>query len=1314
MARLTYVLILLFCVVLSYAKSATKLFEEANNLYEQGKKAEGNALFIKATEIVLQDTSAQPIDKISSAITAFKIAPFNKKRHFLLSTVRLANEHSLHYLIYEDIEQIHHFYYQLSYTNSALYDSLKTPAYRYEYVRVNISSIDSISTYKYAIKVNVNETMGFNSNRIYLETTIDDVEYFYDGTILSQNDTFTVYQVDASEQQDFKGFGEQTLLVANCKIPEYTDFIENLYLLQAIQFTGNYKEKLHSYALLLSTDYATIKPLFNQFYVDQISEVYDAYKGDSVLGIIPTSGAFKNQSLEQSFANTSYQDINLFFDFVSNFSGKYYAKSWNISEVYATWIINNAPLSEASYTNLILKNKDSLSQLLLRFKDEIYENNLFGYWQKKSLELENEFKYQEAIDYQKLLLEAAQLFTEQNWTQKSATKISDLYLVLNHFQAAAKYGTIANVKDLSNGLVQSNTVNFTTKTEDLNVVVQYNHSTPYQLAYHPNGRYYYTVGWDGKIKVWDAGLNKLIREYGAHETIINALEASSDGNYLVTADDFGLIKIWKVSNSSLELATSYKHKYSINEVHFCNSPGANIIAFCGGSKAVWLYDWKLNKTKKLEKHTKNVTALAFNATGTLLYSGGRDSLIYKWPISKLHTNWNAKIEWDHWYKEPGQVFQLEVSNNNRFFSAVLSDSSMVIWDTDVSTRIGYVSIHMTRTASTIFYSPIAFAPNNKFLVFANAKNDLSIIDLDNFKFQSYFHNQGNLVSDIDFHPNSKILATTSYDMMKTKFWDLSHYNVFENNSLSTKQPSFTSTKAYEINFDSTGTRLNALLSSYSGPLLTTLDITNGQSRLVYDGVYHVETKNPNTSAFINWYGTPYTHILKNGRSKTYKNDTSIYGNYKYVVDEDAEILYLYDARKKPILMAYDMVQNQFIFKKELNVDSVSEWRSGLTVIDNTIFLTAESNRIYRFNATTGKELKPLKTGLFNMVYYLERIGENQIAICNKWNFKLYDVRTSKTIWKHKYRNWKERKDGEMITRYKVSADGKYLAFADYYYNLYVFNKKANKEILIDSSSNWFINAIAFHPNKPILAFCNEENKIRFIDFNNNQILADLYPQTTGSFIWLNHENYYWAKKQDLENIAFEMKGKVYPAEQFDVTFNRPDKVMEAVPTANKQFVNALHLAIEKRLNNHPTTSNNIAGFPNVNVKNKNQIPQVTKDSTITLKIEAFDFEQILSKLIITSNGVLINEIELTQKEFDSVINIPLAVGSNNIKVWVENNVGLTSLKESILTQKSGTSKTNLYLFALSVSKYEDSKFNLKYAVKDGRDLINAFTSSENK
>ena len=77
----------------------------------------------------------------------------------------------------------------------------------------------------------------------------------------------------------------------------------------------------------------------------EVLEIYDLYHTDSnpAYHQLITSGRFKGKSLMDALRDTRTKDLKDFLGFVRSFPGKYMGGIWKISEVYATWVLNNAP-----------------------------------------------------------------------------------------------------------------------------------------------------------------------------------------------------------------------------------------------------------------------------------------------------------------------------------------------------------------------------------------------------------------------------------------------------------------------------------------------------------------------------------------------------------------------------------------------------------------------------------------------------------------------------------------------------------------------------------------------------------------------------------------------------------------------------------------------------------------------------------------------------------------------------------------------------------------------------------------------------------
>lgn len=59
----------------------------------------------------------------------------------------------------------------------------------------------------------------------------------------------------------------------------------------------------------------------------------------------PAEGIYAGQKIYDIMSNVSKEDVAIFLGFVKAYPGKYIGKEWKISETFATWLINNAPIA---------------------------------------------------------------------------------------------------------------------------------------------------------------------------------------------------------------------------------------------------------------------------------------------------------------------------------------------------------------------------------------------------------------------------------------------------------------------------------------------------------------------------------------------------------------------------------------------------------------------------------------------------------------------------------------------------------------------------------------------------------------------------------------------------------------------------------------------------------------------------------------------------------------------------------------------------------------------------------------------------------
>lgn len=227
----------------------------------------------------------------------------------------------------------------------------------------------------------------------------------------------------------------------------------------------------------------------------------------------------------------------------------------------------------------------------------------------------------------------------------------------------------------------------------------------------------------------------------------------------------------------------------------------------------------------------------------------------------------------------------------------------------------------------------------------------------------------------------------------------------------------------------------------------------------------------------------------------------------------------------------------------------------------------------------------------------------------------------------------------------------------------------------------------------------------------------------GEFIHVTPDGYYFASKNKLNRISIRLQDKVYPIEQFDLKYNRPDIILERLGCTDKSLLDSYHKAYLKRLKKMNFTEDMLKDdfhLPELYMENKSQLPNTTDSSQINLNLRIYDSRYTLDRINITINNVPvfgnagINLRESATKEITKNIPVNLCAGRNEIAVSVLNSAGAESYRETVVINRvnKNNSQPNLYLVTIGDSQYKDERFNLSFAAKDAEDISKTF--SENK
>lgn len=265
-----------------------------------------------------------------------------------------------------------------------------------------------------------------------------------------------------------------------------------------------------------------------------------------------------------------------------------------------------------------------------------------------------------------------------------------------------------------------------------------------------------------------------------------------------------------------------------------------------------------------------------------------------------------------------------------------------------------------------------------------------------------------------------------------------------------------------------------------------------------------------------------------------------------------------------------------------------------------------------------------------------------------------------------------------------------------------------------------ITSIAFNANFPLLATVSWDATIKLWKADSMSLKATIIPMGSDDHIIITPDSYYYGTRNSLKGIGFKFGKQFISPEQFDLRFNRPDIVLERLGFVPKGVVRSFNRAYQKRLQKMNFTEQMLSAeihLPEMSLVAQN-LPLSTSTSQFSFRVKAVDSKYKLDRLNVFVNNVPVygfQGIDLRNKniqQLEQELTINLSSGRNKIQVSCLNEKGVESLLETVEIEYTvKPSKPTLYVAVISVSSYAQDAMNLKYAAKDGRDLVTMFKRS---
>ena len=314
-------------------------------------------------------------------------------------------------------------------------------------------------------------------------------------------------------------------------------------------------------------------------------------------------------------------------------------------------------------------------------------------------------------------------------------------------------------------------------------------------------------------------------------------------------------------------------------------------------------------------------------------------------------------------------------------------------------------------------------------------------------------------------------------------------------------------------------------------------------------------------------------------------------------------------------------------------------------------------------------------------------------------------------------------DGVMLCG-DFSPDGKYLVtgqsgyFNEVNFDVVLWDWESKEELCRLKGHNGGIKQVWFGADGKKVYSTAEDGFIKVWDIEKCNNAASLIGMNQLDYIILSPDNFYKTSKGNADGIGFRYQNNLYTYDQFDLRFNRPDKVLEHLGVST-YTLRVYTKAWEKRISRMGYTAEMLDSdlhLPKIEILNRQALPVASESDKLSFKVKVADENVDLANIRVYINdvpypnakGFVIKKAQgqIQEKE----LTIPLGRGANLVKVSVLNKNGLESVRESFgIEYKPKIEKQpNLYLFMIGVSEFEDIERNLKFAQKDATDLVEQF------
>lgn len=896
--------------------------------------------------------------------------------------------------------------------------------------------------------------------------------------------------------------------------------------------------------------------------------------------------------------------------------------------------------------------------------------------------------------------------------------------------------------------------------QPIDLVVQTGHSASvYGVAFSPDGKYIASTCNDGSVKIWDTKLGFENFTFFNYDTYGYDITFSSNGQYLLGTGNNANV-IWNVATTKpIAFITTGDQVDGEREAGLSKGIFSADNKYCFSGREDFSimrwdleeilhpskYTYKYNKIPYnedsvlelnppssaffLKGHTAEITGLAITRDNKFLVSSGKDSLIIIWnaqsgekirtiknpyPIETLAVtpDGNKIICADDdlseraglriWDLHTGKMAFYKPVKNDKIKCVAISHDGKYMACGYLLSAIDIYSLPSNKLLKKIkghakWVNSIAFSNDGKRLVSGSEDNSIKIWNVATGQLLKDFRKTIANIDQVTYEKKHRLITTTAQtiDKQETVVWELDQGIGIKNRFIT--KPQFRNKEF--MNMDTAGKQLMIIEDSAIIVFDPVLGKENqhlsipfvGSSLLAPGGDFIFFQNRKNDSFFIVRKGSNAPKLFAPHPDA----DTNRFFRSVDAIDISADGKFVAAGGDGADIYIWNLETKEYVRNLNYLDDDSSERKNGTYAEDEMLALP--NSAIYDLKFSPDGKL--IAAG----VHFPDPVVTGGLIII--WN-----VETGKRLhWitGHNYPmqsiNWSP--DGKFLitgSNDKMVKVWKYEDFKeDYPEPVYAYKHDFTSMFANFTADNkWIISA-------------GIDGKIIIKDANNYSTIATLIGLEGNDYVAITNNQYYAASKKGTRYIAFRQGNKVFPVEQFDLKYNRPDKVMEALGSSDTALIQSYKNAYYKRVKKlGMDTASFREGFavPVADFVNSDTINYTQTNSSINLRIKASDSVWKLERF-----NVWVNEVPLygqrglrniNRNKLDTTIWIKLTQGENRIETSVINSNGAESFREPLVVSYTPAKpiKEKAVFIGIGIDKFAQDEYNLQYSTKDIRDL----------